>query len=198
MDMAHYPRAASRLLLTFRRHASGCPGKFGYPAAVQTLFLILKIVGALIAGTFLLAALFIGVVLIRKSGLFVLRSDLVKFAAGVCRDAEVATALCGAPAELIIGAERPPGSWPPYVAPEVALSSWRLWFPMSGTLEARVAGVGARHTMPAAVDDRVVKVSERRCEGIIRFGYRFHWDDNGRSVGLGSEVVGKTVVIARR
>ena len=164
---------------------------------MPALLLLLKIAGGLVAAVVLLAALFVGGVLVRKSGLFMLRGDLVKFAAGLCEDAELATALCGSRAELLIGGERPPGSWPPFVAAEVSLSSWRIWFPMSGTLEARVRGFAAERKAPGPMGDRVVKLSEQRCEGTIRFGYRFHWDDNGRSVGLASEAVGNPVVVGR-
>ncbi len=177
--------------------ATAAGASIDYAVRVPTLVLLLKIAGGLVAAVVLLVALFVGGVLVRKSGLFVLRSDLVKFAAGLCQDPELATALCGVRAELIIGGERPLGSWPPFVAPEVTLSSWRVWFPMSGYREARVRGFAAVRTMPGAVGDRVLKVSEQPCEGTIRFGYRFHWDDNGRSVGLGSEPVGKTVVVGR-
>ena len=158
---------------------------------MKMLLLIAKIIGGLIVSAVLLVVLVIGGILIRKSGWFILRSDVEKLVGGVVSDPKFATELCGMPADIVMSPRLPTDNWPPFNPPSISLRSWRPVLPMSGTIEARVSGVaGKRGTDMFGSQTKASVVSDKICEGTVRLEYRFHWDDNGRSVGLASEVVG--------
>jgi hypothetical protein len=159
----------------------------------------LKIIGGIVGGSILLVGLLIGAVLIRKSGLFILRSDLKELAVRACDNTSVASELCGFSADLIISTKEPPrNSFPNWLPPDITLRSWRPLLPMSGTIEATISGVGAaKDTSGNPTQHMATKISDQRCKGTVRFDYRFAWNDNGRSVTLGSEVVGTPTVVKR-
>ncbi len=162
---------------------------------MKTLLLIAKIIGGLIASAVLLVVIVIATILIRKSGWFILRSDVEKLVSGVLSEPANATAFCGIPADVVMSPSLPTDNWPPFNTPSISLRSWRPVLPMSGTIEARVSGIaGKRGTDMFGAQTRATVVSAQRCEGIVRIDYRFRWEDNGRSVGLSSEVVGTPTI----
>ncbi len=162
---------------------------------LRGLLLLLKLAGGILGGTVLLVALGIAAVLVRKSGWFILRSDLHDLVVDALHDPSRASQLCGTHADLVMSPRLPdPGAWPPFRDPEVSLGTWWPVLPMSGTVEARVSGVGGVHSEPGGGGDVISRASEQPCAGSIRFDYRFEWQDNGVSVGLDGEVVGNPVI----
>jgi hypothetical protein len=166
---------------------------------MSTLLFLAKAAGLLIAGSLLVIALGIAAVRIRKSSLFIFRSDLRALIVEVMHDTDRATLLCGAHADLIMGPRLPPpGSWPAFRDPEVSLQSWLPLLPLRGEVDARIAGAGGVHSARGSGNDQISKISDATCEGTVRLEYRFQWEDNGRSVNLRGEMIGTPTIVKVR
>lgn len=147
------------------------------------LLLLLKLLAGLVGGVVLIGILFVAVVFIRKSNAFVLRSDLAQLAAsGIGSD--LASDICGMKVDSLRGVD---GSSPGGFFPKASVVSWRPVFPMEGTVEVRVAGVGYQ-SIPWDQGGGEKAVTGP-CKGTIAFRYRCRWSDNGRAVVLESSFV---------
>lgn len=155
--------------------------------------LVAKVLAALVGGALLLVVLFFALVLVRKSMPYVLRGDLEQLAAsGPYNSAELATAICGAPVDMLAAAEGPI----PYVSLPRArmVSRWQLLYPLEGTASARVSGYGVRRPDWRDAASKYAPVTGR-CEAILTFQYRCAWSWNGRATVLESHFVEAPTVV---
>ncbi|MFN7990131.1 MAG: hypothetical protein U0529_21855 [Thermoanaerobaculia bacterium] len=158
---------------------------------MKMVWLVLKVLAGVVGLLVLAVVLFVGLVLVRKSNLFVLRGDLEQMTASGISPA-VASGICGTKVDMLRGL-RWDGHGPEDYFPKASVRSWRPFFPMEGTASVRVVGAGF-HSLPWDRGGGSEKVTGR-CEGTVTFRYRFHWADNGRAVVLESQFLeGPTVV----
>ena len=151
-------------------------------------WLVVKMLAALLGGALLLAVLYVAAIRVRKSNTFVLRGDLeILAASGPMNSGEMASAVCGTPVDFLGAPDTP---FPSEALPQAKLLSWRPFFPMEGSAAARVVGVGVSRASGKAVTGP--------CEATITFRYRCRWEDNGRSVNLGSYFVGTPTIVRSR
>lgn len=147
------------------------------------VWLIFKILAGLVGAVILAVLLFVGVVFVYKSNTFVLRGDLEQLAASGI-GSELASEICGTKVDTLRSAD---GDTPGGYFPKASVVSWRLFFPMEGTVAVRVAGDGYQ-SLPWDQGGGVKRVTGP-CKGTISFRYRCRWSDNGRAVVLESSFV---------
>jgi hypothetical protein len=117
------------------------------------------------------------------------RNDVGMLVAGVLNgDAELASAVCGAPVRAFIYPtpkieELRYGEWP---WAKVSLDSWRPLLPREGSMTARVSGVGVDFN-----DKPLTPMVTRR----LAFSYHCQWNDNGRSSNFVCTATSKPAVV---
>jgi len=150
---------------------------------VKSVWLVAKVVGAVLGGLVLLVALYVGLVIARKSVPFVFSGDLETLAAsGPYNDDKLASDICGTSVDFL-GAD---SAEPATALPTAKLLSWRLVYPLEGIASAHITGVGV---------SRLTMKPTGRCEGTITFRYRCAWVDNGRAVVLDSSFLAPPTVV---
>lgn len=150
---------------------------------MSTVWLVAKFIGIAIAGLIALVILFYACVLIRKSMPYVFASDIEQLATtGPYNSREMATEMCGTPADLVGSAKT---QTPLLGLPEASVISWRPLYPLEGTASVLVTGIGFIHA-----GDRTIGP----CRAIMTFRYRFAWADNGRAVVLESSILDKPTI----
>ena len=152
---------------------------------MRAVWSITKIIASVTGGVVLLVVLNFSLIVVRKPVPFVLRSDLEQLAAsGPYNSQSLATEICGAPVDFLGGADTPSAATS---LPRARLLSWRLFYPMVGTVSARIVGVGVRN--------RETKAITGPCEATVTFRYRCAWVDNGRAVVLETQFLDPPKVV---
>jgi hypothetical protein len=159
---------------------------------VKTGCLVATVVAAVVGGVVLL---FVAGVIVRKSIPYVFRSDLEQLAASAPYNNEaLATEICGTPVDFLGSAET---SSPVLALPRARLVSWGLLYPLTGTVSARIVGVGVRRPDWRDPKSDYATITGI-CEATITFKYRCAWAYNGRATVLEKEFTEKPKVVSRR